>query len=116
MSSPLRIRRALRKLCRRARLEVASIRPCEDNMTIAPRFQAGGRLTATCMPVLGLLRQAFNLAISQHAIGEPAGFQGRSDHSNITIIAKAPAEALQDRDAMNAMLRALMIDRYKIEF
>ncbi len=46
--------------------DVASIRPCEAAERIAaPRFEPGGRVTATCMPLLTLLRQVLNLTGSE---------------------------------------------------
>lgn len=37
--------------------EVASVKPCTDTATIALRFEPGGRVTATCMPVVSLIEQ-----------------------------------------------------------
>ena len=99
-----------------AKFEVASLRPCDNTMTTTPRFLSGGRITANCETVLGLIRQAFGLPFQQNPIGAPKSFEGRNDYSNITIAAKAPAGAPQDRETLNTMLRALLIDRYKIAF
>ncbi len=99
-----------------ARFEVASLRPCDNTMTIVSRFQPGGRVTGNCEPVLGLIRQAFDLPYQQSPIGAPKSFEGRTDYSNVTIVAKAPGDALPSTSTLNAMLRALLIDRYKIAF
>jgi uncharacterized protein (TIGR03435 family) len=99
-----------------AQFDVASLRPCDNTISLASRFQPGGRVAANCEPVLGLIRQAFGLPNLQNPIGAPKSFEGRTDHSNITIAAKAPADAPQDRDTLNSMLRALLIDRYRIAF
>jgi uncharacterized protein (TIGR03435 family) len=85
-------------------------------MASAPRLQRGGRIAITCEPVLGLIRQAFGIPYQQTPMGAPKSFEGRNDYSNITIAAKAPAGAPQDRDTLHAMLRALLIDRYRIAF
>jgi uncharacterized protein (TIGR03435 family) len=102
--------------------EVASIRlPCNDNITMSPRFEPGGRLTATCMPLLGLITQVFNLAPFEQPAGVPKWLGSNSTASNISIVAKAPAGISPDpqnnaqaRDTLNAMLRALLVDRYKL--
>jgi uncharacterized protein (TIGR03435 family) len=99
-----------------AQFEVASVRPCTGDMASAPRLQRGGRIAITCEPVLGLIRQAFGIPYQQTPMGAPKSFEGRNDYSNITIAAKAPAGAPQDRDTLHAMLRALLIDRYRIAF
>jgi uncharacterized protein (TIGR03435 family) len=113
--TPARVSEALPPLPP-AQFEVASLRPCDKTITLTPRFQSGSRVTANCEPVLGLIKQAFGLPILQRPIGAPKSFEGSTDYSNITIAAKAPADAPQDRDTLNTMLRALLIDRYKIAF
>ena len=95
--------------------EVASIRPCVDSFTGMPRFEPGGRVTAICMSLGDLIRQAFNL----RSYVEPIGLPKRL--ASVTIVAKAPADFSPDpqfnaqaREMLNAMLRALLIDRYKL--
>lgn len=89
-------------------------------MSIAPRFQTGGRLTATCMPLMTLISRAWNLAPFQPLIGAPKWLTGNNSPS-LTITAKAPAgvfmdtQGAQDQDAINAMMRALLVDRFKME-
>jgi uncharacterized protein (TIGR03435 family) len=99
-----------------AQFEVASVRPCTGDMRAAPRSQTGSRVTMTCESVLSLIKQAFGLDYRQTPIGAPESLEGRNDYSNISIAAKAPAGAPRDRDTLNSMLRALLIDRYKIAF
>src|SRR5207237_1370662 len=84
-------------------------------------FEAGGRVTATCMPLLSLIKQAFNLAPFEQPAGIPKWLNSNSTDSNISIAAKAPAGIAPDpqynaqaRDILNAMLRALLVDRYKM--
>jgi uncharacterized protein (TIGR03435 family) len=103
--------------------EVAAVKwPCNDNITRAPRFEAGGRVTATCMPLLGLIRQAWNLAIFEELAGVPKWLGDSSTGHNISIIAKAPEGVApnpqynaQARDTLHAMLRALLMDRFKMK-
>ena len=93
--------------------EVASIRPCEENISRSPQVQSGGRMTLTCIPPGILVSQAWNLAPFEQPVGAPKWWGGSTAH-NITIVAKAPADASSDRDTLNAMLRALLIERYKM--
>jgi uncharacterized protein (TIGR03435 family) len=102
--------------------EVASIRlPCNDNITMTPRFETGGRVTATCMPLLGLITQVFNMAPFEQPVGVPKWLSSNSTANNISIVAKAPAGISPDpqnnaqaRETLNAMIRALLVDRYKM--
>jgi uncharacterized protein (TIGR03435 family) len=105
--------------------EVASIKwPCNDNMSRAPRFESAGRVTATCMPLMSLIRQAFGLALFEEPAGVPKWLADDSTTShNISIFAKAPANLTIDaqnnaqaRGVLRAMLRALLIERYQIKF
>jgi len=97
--------------------EVASIRPCGgEGATIALRYEAGGRVTAQCMPLMSLIGDAFGLAPLQRPLGIPKWLSdSNSTAHNITINAKAPP-GVADRDALNVMLRALLIERYQIKF
>jgi uncharacterized protein (TIGR03435 family) len=102
--------------------EVASIKlPCNDNITMALRFETGGRVTATCAPLLSLIRQAWNLANFEQPVGMPKWLAEGSTANNISIVAKAPAGVAPDlqnnaeaRDTLHMMLRALLVDRYKM--
>jgi uncharacterized protein (TIGR03435 family) len=102
--------------------EVAVIRwPCDDNITMAPRFETGGRVTAVCMPLLSLIGQAWNLSPFEQPLGAPKWLTESSTAHNISIVAKAPAGVAPDpqnnqgaRDLLNTMLRTLLLDRYKM--
>jgi uncharacterized protein (TIGR03435 family) len=103
--------------------EVAAIKwPCEDNMSIAPRFEPGGRVTAICRALLSLIRQAWNLGINEQPAGAPKWLADlNTTKYNISIVAKAPAGVAPDpqhsqqaRDILNTMLRSLLIDRYQM--
>ncbi|MGD0873335.1 MAG: TIGR03435 family protein [Bryobacteraceae bacterium] len=102
--------------------EVASIKwPCNDNITMSLRFEAGGRVTATCVSLLILIKQAWNLANFEQPVGVPKWLGDNSTGHNISIVAKAPVGVAPDpqnnaqaRDTLHMMLRALLIDRYKM--
>jgi uncharacterized protein (TIGR03435 family) len=98
--------------------EVASLKPCNDNHSMAPRFEAGGRVTATCMPLAGLIRNAWNLPLYVDPVGLPKSMVDQS----LSIVAKAPAGVAPDpqhngaaRDVLNLMLRALLIERFQMK-
>jgi uncharacterized protein (TIGR03435 family) len=102
--------------------DVAAIEPCNDNMTISLRFESGGRVTAVCMPLLSLIREAWNLANFDQLAGLPKWLADRNTRKyNITVVAKAPAgiapdpqKNMQAMDILHAMLRSLLMDRYKM--
>jgi uncharacterized protein (TIGR03435 family) len=101
--------------------EVASIRPCDgQGPNMAPRFESGGRVTAHCQYLGLLLGQLWGLSPNEELIGAPKWLTGNSQPS-FSIEAKAPAGSYVDaqgtpnRDALNAMMRALLVDRYQIK-
>jgi|SRR5579862_532626 len=104
--------------------EVASIRPCDGTVpTIAPRAETGGRVTMTCFPLLTMIDRAFGVdPTSQQVVGLPKWAESNSTKDNFSLNAKAPAGAIPDgvngqtREILNAMLRTLLIDRYKLAF
>jgi uncharacterized protein (TIGR03435 family) len=101
--------------------EVASLRHCQDGPIArnSPRFEAGGRVTAQCYPLLMIIRQAWNLDYSAPIAGLPKWLS--DGYGTVTIAAKAPAgnfmgiQGAQDNDALNVMLRHLLIGRYKMK-
>jgi uncharacterized protein (TIGR03435 family) len=102
--------------------EVASIRPCEgikDTLPEMPRFQAGGRVTATCAALSTMIRQAWGVDTLEELVGAPKWLV--PDGHIFNIVAKAPSGVFtdaqlnsQDVDALNAMLRTLLMDRFKM--
>ena len=113
--------------------EVAAIRVCDPKAPavggsgpaiVTPRIEPGGRVTATCYPLLLLLRQALNLTASQDIVGLPKSLQGGTIANRISITARAPAgtapnevtEAAQMRDILNPLLKSLLVDRYKLTY
>lgn len=104
--------------------EVASLRPCDsDGARLAPlRVEPGGRVTG-CMPLSTLFYQAFNTNAQQRPVGLPKALEDTGLSNRISIVAKAPAgvfpafaDAAQTRETLNVMLRALLVDRYKIAY
>lgn len=101
--------------------EVASIKPCEPTFSVMPlRFLPGGRVTGPCEFLVILVKQMWNLGPLQDLPGAPKWLTG-GDSPRFRIDAKAPAGAYldptgaEDTDALKAMMRALLIDRFKMK-
>jgi uncharacterized protein (TIGR03435 family) len=82
-------------------------------------FEPGGRVTATCMPLRSLVTQAWGLANFEQPAEWPKWLDERH---NMSVEAKAPAGMTPDpqinaqaRDILNAMLRALLTERYRMK-
>jgi uncharacterized protein (TIGR03435 family) len=103
--------------------EVASLRLCQGERIarVVPRFEGGGSVRAQCYPLLSIIRQAWNLDFNEQIAGVPKWLSEVSTATNVTIAAKAPAgnfvgeQGRQDNDALNVMLRHLLLDRYKMK-
>ena len=102
--------------------EVASIRPCDGTgPNTAPRFESGGRVTAHCEYLSILIRQLWNMPPFKDVVGAPKWLSDGSE-SSFSIQAKAPAgryvdaQGAPNRDALDEMMRALIVDRFKMAF
>jgi uncharacterized protein (TIGR03435 family) len=106
--------------------EVAAIKwPCGDARgSTALHFETGGRVTATCMPLMSLIQRAWGLSGDEKPVGTPKWLEDASNSTkyNITIAAKAPEGITPDpqhnqqaSDLLNQMLRKLLIDRYRMK-
>ncbi len=100
--------------------EVASIKPCDRTVLNAtPSFLPGGRVADHCLGLMWLMKQNWNLANSQYPPGAPKWLTAE-DAQLFDIEAKAPAHTLidatgtEDPDALKAMMRALLVDRFKM--
>src|SRR5262249_41038987 len=103
-----------------AEFEVASVRPniSDDPPTPPParQYHPGGRLTWRGIPLRDLVTLAWDLDPDPHAVivGAPKWMYARFD-----ILAKAPANTMASptqvfADDLQKMLRALLIDRFKM--
>jgi uncharacterized protein (TIGR03435 family) len=100
--------------------EVATIKPTDPEQRmggmIGFRTQPGGRLTSSGMPMRFLLSRAFNVNNNDAIVGLPAWV----DSERFDINAKAPSmdpnSPPLDNDAMAPMIRALMVDRFKMKY
>jgi uncharacterized protein (TIGR03435 family) len=96
--------------------EVASIRPCGPNPPLpGPIFQPGGRVHLPCLPLEDMIRMAWSIDPQVALVGAPSSLSSAA----FEIIAKAPAAATTDgtqvyNDDLYAMLRALLVDRFKM--
>ena len=97
--------------------EVASVKPSDPGGR-GGRFQMqpGGRLLSENMPVRFLVGRAFNTNNPDQLVGLPKWV----DTERFDIIAKAPAAgpALtgMDQDALAPMIKALLVDRFKMTY
>lgn len=95
--------------------EVASVKSSDPNTRIG-RFQtpAGGRLVAEGMYMRFLVSRAFGSFNNDEIVGLP----GWVDSERFDITAKAPANspAQLDQDALAPMIRALLVDRFKMTY
>jgi uncharacterized protein (TIGR03435 family) len=102
--------------------EVASIRPCDGTGgSRTPQFEAGDRVTMNCMSLHILIDQVFNLSPSEEPAGIPKWMEADSRADYFSLVAKAPAGTFpnaasnaQARETLNAMMRALLEDRFKL--
>jgi uncharacterized protein (TIGR03435 family) len=76
--------------------------------------QPGGRFVAQGVPMISYLMHAFNVNRGDMIVGIPGW--ARTDRFDIT--AKAPMDSADapepDNDAINAMIRALLVERFKL--
>jgi bla regulator protein blaR1 len=92
--------------------EVASVKPNKTrDGRVMVGVQPGGRYNATNVPLMLILRQAFNVQDFQ-IVGGPDWI--KSDRFD--IIAKAPEGVEFTADVMRPMLRSLLTERFKLAF
>lgn len=110
--------------------DVAAVRACDTPNPAngpqrpgEPRIEPGGRVTATCFPLLLMLRRAFDITAGEQIAGLPKSLQGDTLNNYVSIDARAPAgsvpnnaDAAQTRDVLNALLRGLLVDRFKLAY
>jgi uncharacterized protein (TIGR03435 family) len=94
----------------------APISPGAPPMMIGLRMMPGGRFVSQNMPMRLLIGRAFNTNNNDQVVGLPSFV----DSARFDITAKAPAEAVTgpgvDMDALAPMLRALLVDRFKMTY
>jgi uncharacterized protein (TIGR03435 family) len=97
--------------------EVASLKAADPNGR-GSRFQlaAGGRLTATGFTLRGLVNQAFPASNPEQLVGLPAF----ADTAKFDVTAKAPSDDPNapaiDREAAAPLMRALLVERFKMTY
>ncbi len=103
--------------------EVASVKACDSNSgtgQVRATFGPGGNVTANCVPIFGLIDQAWGLRPVDPQAVLPDGLGNRQPLPLLAIRAKAPAGMSPTQDAIGQliapMLRALLIERLKITF
>jgi uncharacterized protein (TIGR03435 family) len=97
--------------------EVASVKPTDPNERMGQfQMQPGGRLNVKGMQMRFLIGRAFNTNNREQVIGLPKW----ADTDRFDIIAKAPSEGpaapAMDMEAVAPMMRALLMDRFKMTY
>jgi uncharacterized protein (TIGR03435 family) len=97
--------------------EVASIKPADPDARMSRfQMQPGGRLIAENMPLRFLISRAFNTNSNDQIVGVPKF----ADSDRYDITAKAPAGGPSmnglDNDLIAPMVRALLVDRFKLTY
>jgi uncharacterized protein (TIGR03435 family) len=103
--------------------DVASVKACDSDSgtgQVRATFGPGGTVTANCVPIFGLIDQAWGLKPVDPQAVLPDGLGNKRPLPLLAIRAKAPAGMAPTQDAigqlMAPMLRTLLIDRLKITF
>jgi len=104
------------------RFGVASVKSCDENSgsgQVRSTFGPDGNVTANCVPIFGLIDQAWGLKPVDPQAVLPDSLNTRP-LPTLAISAKAPAGMAPTQDGVGQliapMLRALLIDRLKIKF
>jgi uncharacterized protein (TIGR03435 family) len=97
--------------------EVASVKPSDPSDYNAKfDLQPGGRVTLVGLPLRSLVLQSFNV----HSDEQLAGLPGWARTERFDVIAKASSEGLSapamDMEALAPMLRALLVQRFKMTY
>jgi uncharacterized protein (TIGR03435 family) len=97
--------------------EVATIKPTDPSQRMGSfRMQPGGRLVAQGMPLRFLVSRTFNSNNNDAVVGLPAW----ADSERFDINAKAPSADASapplDNEAMAPMIKALLVDRFKMTY
>jgi uncharacterized protein (TIGR03435 family) len=97
--------------------EVATVKPTDPSQRMGNfRMQPGGRLVAQGMPLRFLVARAFNVNNTDAIVGWPAW----ADTERFDINAKAPSTDASapplDSEAMAPLIRALLVDRFKMTY
>jgi uncharacterized protein (TIGR03435 family) len=98
--------------------EVAVVKPTDPDVRVGIRFQTqpGGRLTAVGLPMRFLIGRAFNSNNNDELVGVPKW----ADTERFDITAKAPSSSpsspTMDMESMAPMMRALLVDRFKMTY
>jgi uncharacterized protein (TIGR03435 family) len=89
--------------------EVADIKPSQPGTKESMQVQPGGRIDANGISMKELVQFAWDVE-ADDLIAAPKWMADL----RFDIVAKAPKDALADSDAMTLMLRALLVDRFKL--
>jgi uncharacterized protein (TIGR03435 family) len=101
----------------RLEFDVADIKPSAQDKPTAPRFTAGGRLEVKGVTLIALIQHAWGLDTWDDELisGGPKWLTSE----RFDIVAKStppdgPSSALKDDDTLRAMLRNMLMDRFRL--
>ena len=101
----------------RLEFEVADIKLSTQEKPTAPKFTAGGRMEVKGVTLIALIQHAWGLDTYDNDLisGGPKWLESE----RFDILAKAtppegPASSLKDDDSLRAMLRNMLVDRFKL--
>src|SRR6185312_8694818 len=89
--------------------EVADIKPSQARTGANLQIQRGGRIDARSVTLKDLVQFAWNIDYDDMVIGLKSAGDQRYD-----IVAKAPNGVANDFDSLSLMMRALLVDRFKL--
>jgi uncharacterized protein (TIGR03435 family) len=114
--NPAGVAEALPPILLPTEFEVASVKPTDpDTRSARFQMQPGGRLTVENMPMFFLVSRAFNTNNNEQVTGLPKW----ANNERFDIVAKAPSApsaSAMDNDALAPMMRALLVDRFKMTY
>jgi uncharacterized protein (TIGR03435 family) len=93
--------------------ELASVKPSDPGAR-GGRFQTqpGGRLNVEAMPMRFLIQRAFNTNNRDEVTGLPKW----ADTERFDIVAKASSASAMDNEGLAPMMRALLVDQFKMTY
>jgi uncharacterized protein (TIGR03435 family) len=97
--------------------EVASIKPTDPAEKMGQfRMQSGGRFNSKGMPMRFLIFRAFNKINNEQVTGMPKWADTERFDIVATAASSGPSAPAQDNEALAPMLRALLVERFKMTY
>jgi uncharacterized protein (TIGR03435 family) len=119
-ANPPEVAEALPPIPAPTEFEVASVKPTPAGESMGHfQLQTGGRLDVKAMPMRFLISRAFATGMVTNS-DQVTGLPGWADTERFDIIAKAPSAGPSspalDYETVGPLLRALLVDRFKLKY